>query len=168
MFHVPEVDGKPQNITITQWILFVLMSEDALLIISVNVCYKIESWQKKIFDESFLRYKRLILVFQILDILCIHEGHRHWVDGRHEVFRYLVERQLVRVEGVEKFESWIMDHLDWSHLRPMTERLVEREIRQRLPVFNTDDDFLGWFLAERLVNMTDGKFRIKEVGHVGV
>lgn len=49
MFHVPEVDGKPQNITITQWILFVLMSEDALLITSVNVCYEIESWQEKIF-----------------------------------------------------------------------------------------------------------------------
>lgn len=47
--HVPEVDGKPQNITITQWILFVLMSEDALLITSVNVyIYEIESWQENI------------------------------------------------------------------------------------------------------------------------
>ena len=47
MFHVPEVDGKPQNTAITQWILLALMSEDALLITSVNVCYKIESWQGK-------------------------------------------------------------------------------------------------------------------------
>lgn len=48
MFHVPEVDGKPQNIAITQWILLALMSEDDLLITSVSDCYKIESWQGKI------------------------------------------------------------------------------------------------------------------------
>lgn len=56
MFHVPKVDGKPQNITITQWILLALMSEDALLITSVSICYKIESWQRKICKLNCSRF----------------------------------------------------------------------------------------------------------------
>ena len=87
------------------------MSEDALLIISVDVCYKIESWQKKIFKlncrcfraETESRKMRKLDIF-----MWENKGQKEMsIDNSHTVntkFEYLTQKQTkMPVFGAESF-----------------------------------------------------------------